>query len=117
MSDEIFRLLPVLISPVSHDKLPHSENGNGWRWGREGGADGGGEGYLAGGGGGGHTSTASPLRKKNSRGKSNSGDPDMESHLGEHIDLIYKTSALMQNKWRGRELVLNHKTPALLRLR
>lgn len=32
MSDEIFRLLPVLISPVSHYKLPHSENGNGWRW-------------------------------------------------------------------------------------
>lgn len=41
----------------------------------------------------------------------------MESHLSEHIDLIYKTSTLMRNKWRGRELVLNHKTPALLRLR
>lgn len=35
MSDEIFRLLPVLISAVSHYKLPHSENGNGWRWTRK----------------------------------------------------------------------------------
>lgn len=61
-------------------------------------------------------STTSPLRKILG-GKNDSGDPDKESHLSEHIDLIYKTSTLMRNKWHGRELVLNHKTPALLRLR
>lgn len=120
MSDEIFRLLPILISPVSHYKLPHSENGNGsrwrwrwrWRW-KEGLTEEGKEGRRDGEGV--HIDSQSP--KKNSWGKSDSGDPDKESHLGEHIDLIYKTSSLMQNKWRGRELVLNHKTPALLRLR
>lgn len=92
-----------------------------WKWIEvelEGGADRGREGGKAGRGGGAggvHIDSQSP--KKNSWGKSDSGDPDKESHLGEHIDLIYKTSTLMQNKWRGRELVLNHKTPALLRLR
>lgn len=63
-----------------------------------------------------YASTSSPLRKILEE-KNDSGDPDKESHLSEHIDLIYKTSSLMRNKWRGRELVLNHKTPALLRLR
>lgn len=121
MSDEIFRLLPVLISPVSHYKLPHSENGNGsrWRWRWKEGltevGEGGRKAGWGGGAGGVHIDSQSP--KKNSGGKSDSGNPDKESHLGEHIDLIYKTSSLMQNKWRGRELVLNHKTPALLRLR
>lgn len=38
MSDEIFRLLPILILPVSHYKLLHSENGNRLRW-RRGGTD------------------------------------------------------------------------------
>lgn len=46
MSDEIFRLLPILISTMSHYKLLHSENGNrlrrvGWRdWPRGGGSGG-----------------------------------------------------------------------------
>lgn len=31
--------------------------------------------------------------KKNTGGTNDSGDPDMESHLSEHIDLIYKTFA------------------------
>lgn len=32
MSDEILRLLPLLILPVSQYKLLHSENGNRLRW-------------------------------------------------------------------------------------
>lgn len=39
MSDEIFRLLPILILPVSHYKLLHSENGNRLRWRWRGGTD------------------------------------------------------------------------------
>lgn len=65
MSDEIFRLLPVLISPVSHYKLPHSENGNGLRqsW-KEGLTEVGKEGRREGEGAREEcTSTASPLRK------------------------------------------------------
>lgn len=118
MSDEIFWLLPILILPVSHYKLLHSENGNGLRWGwREGLTEVGGkkEGWQGERSGGVCIDNQSP--KKNTWGKNDSGDPDKESHLSEHIDLIYKTSSLMRNKWRGRELVLNHKTPALLRLR
>lgn len=118
MSDEIFRLLPILILPVSHYKLLHSENGNRlrWRW-REGLTEVGEkrEGQKGRGSGGVCIDNQSP--KKNTWGKNDSGDPDKESHLSEHIDLIYKTSTLMRNKWRGRGLVLNHKTPALLRLR
>lgn len=67
MSDEIFRLLPVLILPVSHYKLLHSENGNGlrWRW-REGPTEverGKREGQEGRGGAEECTSTAGPLRK------------------------------------------------------
>ena len=33
MSNTIRTLFPNLISAVSHDKLQHSENGDGWRCG------------------------------------------------------------------------------------
>lgn len=65
MSDEIFRLLPILILPVSHYKLLHSENGNRLRVGMEGGTDRG-EGKREGWEGRGVeecASTTSPLRK------------------------------------------------------
>lgn len=65
MSDEIFRLLPILILPVSHYKLLHSENGNRlrWRW-REGLTEVGGKGKDRRGGGVEEcASTTSPLRK------------------------------------------------------
>ena len=65
MSDEIFRLLPILILPVSHYKLLHSENGNRLRrrW-REGVTEVGEEG-MGGEGRGAEerASTTSPLRK------------------------------------------------------
>lgn len=65
MSDEIFKLLPILILPVSHYKLLHSENGNRLRWRRREGATEVGEKAKDGRGGGAEecASTTSPLRK------------------------------------------------------
>lgn len=62
-------------------------------------------------------STAGPRRKILEEGTTPEIPGPRNRISAKHIDLIYKTSSLMRNKWRGRELVLNHKTPALLRLR